>query len=467
MTGPAGGRSPRELLAGLMRGPSSLAIAGMVVNGANLFANLALARLLDPHGYGAVVELTNIFLILSMIGSAMQVAVVQRDTAAAAGGRQSARGWIRRLRGTCLAATVVASLVGLGASGPVCDLLSYPHRLAFAEAVAAAALWALVSVERALLQARGAYEVLARNFVLENGLRVALTVAAVTAGLGVDGAGLGLLGGLVVAIEHGRRASAVTVRPAGAQPPRPAARSDGWDDVLAATGPLAIPPPSVSTRRAFARDTATALGALVPLSALQNVDVVIIGRTNPHQVGAYAAIATACKVPVFIGLAVANFLLPEAARRRAEGTAATRALLMAMAWVAAPGLLLAAIGLVAPRLLLTLVFGPALAAGAPALWVLALAMTLLANTLLFTNYLLGVGERRIVPVVCGGVVVTAGAIAAAGGGLVATAAASLGCQAVVVVLAGWLVLRSHPPALAGSPERPEPARAWRPAGAAR
>ncbi|MGF7238773.1 MAG: hypothetical protein ACQSGP_28020, partial [Frankia sp.] len=218
-------------------------------------------------------------------------------------------------------------------------------------------------------------------------------------------------------------------------------------DLLVETGPLTIPAPrGVNTSRALLYGTAIAMGALIPLSALQNIDVVIVGRLNPHEVGAWAAIATACKVPVFLGLAVANFLLPEAARRHHDGESATNALLAAMAWVATPGLVLVGVALVDPRWLLSTVFGAELAGGASALWILALAMTFLANTLLFTNYLLGVGERRIVPVVVVGVVVTAGALELAGGNLEATAVVGLVCESVLALAAGAMVVFAHPAA---------------------
>ncbi|WP_162233198.1 hypothetical protein [Protofrankia coriariae] len=121
----------------------------------------------------------------------------------------------------------------------------------------------------------------------------------------------------------------------------------------------------------------------------------------------------------------------------------------------APGLLLVAVGAVAARFLLSEVFGPKLTAGAPALWVLALAMTCLAVTLLFTNYLLGAGRRGVVGVLAAGTMLTGGGLIMAGGDLVATAAMALVCQAVTALLAGLMVVRAHSPAVlataAGTP----------------
>ncbi|WP_131785372.1 lipopolysaccharide biosynthesis protein [Protofrankia symbiont of Coriaria ruscifolia] len=441
----------REVLARVLQGPGSLAAAGVAVNGGNLLANLVFARALDATNYGALVVQTGIFLILSMGGSALQVAVVQRDTSTPGNTRHQRGFWIRRLRGVCAVGAAVTCVLGLLAASPTATVLSYPHPLAIAEAIAAAGMWLSLSVERGLLQARGAYQELARNFVLEGVVRITVTIGLVSAGFGVNGAGLGLIVSVLLATEHARRRTARTSW--SVADARRTATHDGTDgpDHIDSTGPMLLrPTPTVRTRHALRRDTTTALAALVPLAMLQNMDVVIVGWLNPASVGAYAAIATACKVPVFIGLAVANFLLPEAARRRQQGRPATAALLVAVGWVVTPGLLLVAIGGVAARFLLSEVFGPGLTGGASALWVLALAMTCLAVTLLFTNYLLGAGCRGVVGVLAAGTVLTGGGLVMAGGDLVATAVIALGCQAVTASLAGFMVLRTHSPAALGT-----------------
>ncbi|WP_250285748.1 lipopolysaccharide biosynthesis protein, partial [Frankia sp. CiP1_Cm_nod2] len=452
----------RAALARALQGPGVLAAAGFAVNGGNLLANLVFARALDAANYGALVVQTGIFLILSMGGSALQIAVVQRDTSAPGHTRHQRGFWIRRLRGVCAVGVAVAGVLGLLAARPAATVLSYPHPLAIAEAVVAAGVWVSLSVERGLLQARRSYQDLARNFVLEGAARIAVTIGLMFAGLGVNGAGLGLIVGIALATEHARRRSARTSRKVADI--RCAATCD---ERIGSTGPILLPPVStVRTRHALRRDTTTALAALVPLAMLQNMDVVIVGWLNPGSVGPYAAIATACKVPVFIGLAVANFLLPEAARRRQQGRPATAALLAAVGWVIAPGLLLVAVGAVAARLLLSEVFGPELTAGAPALWVLALAMTCLAVTLLFTNYLLGAGRRGVVGVLAAGTVLTGGGLIMAGGDLVATATMALVCQAVTVSLAGLMVVRAHSPAVLAMAAGTPPGQAAGPAARA-
>jgi len=440
----------RELVAELLRGPMALAAAGVVANGFNLVMNLVLARALDTRGYGAVVVQTNIFMVLSVVGNAILTAVVHRELAQSGETRRDRRYWIRQLRGLTRLAILLASVVAIAVCKPVALLLSYPHPFAIAEAAIAAAIWVNVCVERGLLQARGNYPGLARNVVFESGFRIACVVVLVSAGLGVNGAGLALAIGVLVGGEHARwvvaRTAPLARRPVRARRGEGDEGDEGVMPITTATGPIPMVPVAAApqrTRDSLIAESSVALATLVPLALLQNVDVVIVGWRNPDGVGGYAAISTACKVPVFIGLAVANYLLAEAARRRREGQPAGQALAMALGVVVAPGLFLAAIGAVAGRQILSLVFGPELATAAPALWVLAFAMTCLSVTLLFATYLLGAGYRKIIWVLAGCTPLTAVVLALADGEIMRTAAMGLACQAFTAVVAGALVVRLH------------------------
>ncbi|MBL7489519.1 lipopolysaccharide biosynthesis protein [Frankia sp. AgB1.9] len=439
----------RDLVAELLRGPMALAAAGTVTNGFNLVMNLVLARALDPAGYGAVGVQTSIFMILSVVGNSVLTATVHRESAEIGDTRRERRIWIRQLRNVTLVGVVLASVLALALCEPVSLLLSYPHPLAVAEAAIAAAIWVGLCVERGLLQARGNYPALARNLVFESAFRITCVVVLVAAGLGVNGAGIGLALGCLAGGEHARLAVARTpslIR----RSPSARSRLRGGDDVVTptptVTGPIPMMPAAATPRRtrdSLIAEASVALATLVPLALLQNMDIVIVGWRNPDGVGSYAAISTACKVPVFIGLAVANFLLPEAARRRKEGLPAGRALTMALVCVVTPGLFLAAVGAVAGHLILSLVFGPKLAGAAPDLWVLALAMTYLAASLMFATYLLGAGYRKIVWALACCTPLTAAVLTLAGGDIGRTAAAGLACQAFTAAVAGALVYRMH------------------------
>ncbi|MCK9904130.1 polysaccharide biosynthesis protein [Parafrankia colletiae] len=427
----------RATIAGLVAGPAALAVAGAAANGLNLVMNLVLARVLDPSAYGAVVVQVSIFMVLSVGGNALLIAVVQKETAADGDSRREQWAWIRRLRRRCLVGVLIAAVVAMVVCRPAAMLLSYAHPLAVAEAVIGAAVWTLLCVERGVLQARGAYQRLAANFIVEAAIRVSLIVVFVVAGLGVNGAGLGLVLGTALATDHARKGLAKVPRAL------PVSRRAASTATLASTGPLTIRQAQVVRRAGLLASTWVALGALIPLALLQNMDVVIVGWLNHDGAGEYAAIATACKVPVFIGLAVANFLLPEAARRRAEGHGAAAALGVALALVVAPGLALAAAGAVAAEPLLSLVFGSELAGASSALSILALGMTCLAVTLMFATYLLGAAQQRVVVVLAVCACGSAAAIGGAGGDAMRTAVMVLASQAVTAVALGVVVYLVH------------------------
>ncbi|WP_235498250.1 MULTISPECIES: lipopolysaccharide biosynthesis protein [unclassified Frankia] len=448
----------RDVVTEMLRGPMLLAAAGIVANALNLVMNLTLARIMDPSGYGAVVVQTNVYMVLAVVGTAVLSAVVHRDLVQTDGTRHERRQWIRRLRAMTFLAALVAALASLALCRPVAALLAYPHPIAIAEAASAAALWVGVCIERGLLQARRNYPGLARNVIFETVLRVTCIVAAAQTGLGVNGAGLGLLVGAVVGAAAARRTVARTPRDVPPLPPLPPA-----DHPPAAA--TASPAPRRRTRDALIADTSVALATLVPLALLQNIDVVVVGWLNPDAVGGYAAISTACKVPVFLGLAVASYLLAEAARRHREGRPAHRALAMAMAVVVTPGLGLAAVGAVAGRQFMSVLFGPDLAVAAPSLWVLAVATTFLSVTLLFATYLLGAGNRKIVWVLAVCTPLAAASLVLAGGDIMKTAVALLGCQALTAAAAGALVFRrrgarpaARPVPVPGMMPAPDPSR---------
>jgi O-antigen/teichoic acid export membrane protein len=416
--------SARLSLSTIARGPGAMAVAGVLVNVGNLAVNLGTARLLSPRHYGTSVALLSCFLLLSMLGSALQVGVVRRETARARSGRVSAKRWVRTLRRGCLVGVAVCAVVGVAVREPLSRALRLPSSTGVAEMLVCVALWVLLCLERGLLQARHAYLVLARNIALE-GIARAVAMVALVAAFGLQGVGFGLLLSLVLGIVTAQYAVA-KVPPVYTDPRAVAADAEpaSW--------------------RGLFHDTGTAIAALVPLAALQNIDVLIVARLNPDMAGVYAAVSTTAKVPVFVGLAVSNYLLPEAARRRRAGLPATRQLALALIVVAGPGMLLVLAALAQGHLVMSLVFGPDLAVGANTLPALGLAMTFLATTLLFTNYLLGMGQRRIVPLLCAGVGVTWAALVFMGGVLGTTCVANLACQALLAGGALLFVLASRP-----------------------
>jgi O-antigen/teichoic acid export membrane protein len=425
-----------SMRAGLLQaGP--LAIAGVVANGASVILTIALARLLSPHSYGVLNQLTGLYLILSMPGSAVVVAVVRRVTLwHEDGSGHLVRRWAGRVhrQGTMLVLTW-AVIVFLSRHG-VAVLLNQQSGVGIAAILAAAAFFVLLSLDRGLLQARRAYKPLAVNLLVEAGVRVTVVVILVAAGYGPSGAAIGILIGEVVAAGHARYAA---VRAwSGGQGPHVWAVT-GW---VAAVRPDPVLAGGSSARRAVALDLVVASVSLSMVAVLQNIDVLVVGRDNPSHSGAYAAVSVTSKAIVFGAVVLGGYLLPEAAIRWRQGGHALRQLAVVLVLLAIPSAVLLTVALAAPEVLLQLVFHHAYTSASDALAPLVLAMILLSVSVVLTMYLLAVGRRWVVGVLLVGAIALTLATLAVHGAPRATAYVDLAVQAGVlaVIAVGFAVV---------------------------
>jgi hypothetical protein len=259
----------------------------------------------------------------------------------------------------------------------------------------------------------------------------------VAAGTGSTGVALGLLIGVASSDAHARWH--LHRHPTAPDDVR-STRTSGGEVSELEPGPPVPPALALPRERRLVTDVGIALVALGLLGLLQNVDVVILGRERPGATGAYAAISVASKALVFAALVLSSFLLPEAASRRNLGEHALRQLGGTLAIFAVPAGLLLGFAVIAPEFLIRLAFGSRYLSAAHALWPLALAMTCLGATVLFTHYLLGAGHRRAVLALLAGTAVAIPLLLAADGDPRATADADLAVQAVLAAVTGGLVL---------------------------
>ena len=429
-----------------LRGASPIALAGLVANLANIGVTLAVARLLSTRGYGALNQLVAVFFVLSIPGSALLVGIVRRVTLWQRTGHGArVAGWAYRTRRRALVLVVAWAVVAIAIRGPLSGQLSLPGPGGLSETLIAGAVWGVLCVERGLLQASHAYRALGGNLLVEGLSRCVLTIALVGAGFGVTGAAVAILLSVLLAEAHALTAQTIIDR-------RAARRAVQAGELPAAvpvavTGPLPQPTGAEQKRerRTLASDLLIALTALALLAILQNFDVVLLGREQPGNAGSYAPISVACKPLVLAAFVLAGFLLPEAAARRHAGQHALRQLGVVLAVIAVPAALLLALSTAIPTQLLRFAFGARLTAAAPAFAMLALAMTLLAATVLFTHYLLAAGRPLVLVVLVLGAGLTIALLLHADGALVATARADLIGQAVVAVATGGLVLHTARP----------------------
>ncbi|HEY1636315.1 MAG TPA: hypothetical protein VGF64_16270 [Acidimicrobiales bacterium] len=464
-----------------LRRAGPLAFAGVAANAANVIVTVTIAHLLSSRDYGSLGQLLVLFLVLSMPGSALLVAVVRRVTAwSMAGQADRIKPWASSVRRWGFLGLALLALVAWLSRSWLATALSLPGPDGVAEFLIAGGAWGLLSFERGLIQADRNYTGLAWNLCVEAGVRTTLTVALIGIGLGVEGAGLALMAAMGAAIGHARWAEA-RARPAVAPPATeqaeagPGGRPNGQvparsaqagpggrhegdpEEVEPEVGPSPVLPieeadaeglPTTAAAavddagrgRLLAVDLVAALGALFFLAALQGLDVEIVGRESPGSVGSYNAISVASKAVVFLAIVLSGYLLPEAVVRWRRGGHALSQLGVALVLVAVPVLVLTTLAAAAPDEMLRILFGPDKVRAASAFATLALAMGCLAASTLFTYYLLGIGRRWIVGVLAVATLVTILLVNAAHGHALSTARAELACQGALALILGILVV---------------------------
>ena len=315
----------------LQAGP--LAAAGVLANGASVVLTVALARLLSPHSYGVLNQLTGLYLILSMPGSAVVVAVVRRVTVWHEDGTgHLVRRWAGRVHRQCTMIVLVWAVVvftsrharGRGAEpaerhrhrgDPDRGRLLRP---ALARPGPPAgpprptAPWPPISWSRWACGSPPWWRL-------------------VRAGYGPSGAAVGVLIGEVVAAAHARYARRCGPGRAAQAPPPVAA--GGW---VAAVRPDRLLGRQRSVRRTVVVDLVVASVCLSMVAVLQNVDVLVVARDNPTHSGAYAAVSVTSKAIVFGAVVLGGYLLPEAAIRWRQGGHALRQLAVVLVLLAVP-----------------------------------------------------------------------------------------------------------------------------------
>ena len=364
-----------RVLPASLRGSETAKAAGLA--GAALAANvLALAftvvfaRLLGAEDYGSLAALVSSFLILSVPGAALQVAVARE----AALGRLGRGGALTATVGHWITRLSVASVAILAASlllrGQLASVVGVEEEWAAAGTVPAGCCWLLLCVMRGALQGLHAYRAVGLSIVGEAIGRLVFGLALVGAGAGVTGAYLGTPLSMLAA------AGVLVV-------------------VLRARAGPSDHGPERRRLRTLAAETWGPVAGLTLIAVLQNVDVIVVKhQVGGDSAGSYAAAAVAAKANVWVAIGVGFHLVPETARRTREGESTRPALWRSLAIVGALAVPALAIFSLVPHLLLEVAFGSDLTEADSALPVLGLAMSLLACSYLVVQYLLALGRRR-------------------------------------------------------------------------
>jgi O-antigen/teichoic acid export membrane protein len=353
----------------------AVAVAGLVANGLNLVVTIVLARILPSHdhnaAYGAFAQMVGLFIVVSLPGSAIAIAVVRRSSWwLARGGNAELESWRRGTSKIAVRAMAVFAVVALLAAPVVASLLGGRSWLAVLLTTLGAGCWVVIAVERAFLQACRGYRPLAVNFLIEGAART----AAVLTGAhfwGVTGAVGGILVSELITWWH------------------------AWWAAARAVPDVARSAPGTPPRGELGGDLVVAVCAFGMLAMLQYVDVFLVGRLNPHGAGRYAAIAVVAKTLVYVAIVLSYYLLPEASLGHRAGGDARRQLGVVLGLYAVPCAGLLTLAAIAPRRLLSLVYPERLLGASGSLLVLSAAMALLGLSFLLSTYLLARGARLV------------------------------------------------------------------------
>jgi O-antigen/teichoic acid export membrane protein len=413
--------------------------AAMVANSVLALAStIVFARLLSD--YGSLAALVSYFLILSVVGQAIQVATAREGVLGHLGVGPALLATLRRWTKSMLIVTLGLTVLSLLLRQPIADAVGVKHdQWAAAIGLPAGCLWLELSVLRGALQGVGNYRAVGLSLIGEQAIRLVSGAALAAIGLGVTGAYLGTPISFIVVgvycVVHLRRYAAEHQSSVETEAERQAALSL-WSHFTRAWAPIA---------------------GLIVIAVLQNIDIIAAKHrfNGVHDLASsYAATAVAAKVLVWVAIGASFYLVPEVSRRRATGEDTRPVLLKALGIIAVcaiPVLLIFAFG---SHQLMSAVFKRSQLHASGSLFVLGVAFSVLAATYLAIQYMLALKRTWFL--------IALGAVAIAEPILLLQAskqpkgfaAVVLAVQAVGALLAFGMALRrdNAPPKTAVSPE---------------
>jgi O-antigen/teichoic acid export membrane protein len=380
--GVSGGRAGRPTSLAELRGSETAKAAGlaaaMIVNNViALGSTIVFSRLLKDNqggGYGSLAALVSYFLILSVVGQALQVATAREGVIGHLGTGAALMATTKRWTKGLLLFTLAITVVSVLLRDPIAQAVGVKHdQWAAALGLPAAGLWLELSVLRGVLQGVGDYKGVGLSLIGEQGSRLVLGAILAAAGLGVTGAYLGtplsfVAMGAFCAYRLREHVREVEAQSLGAVTQAQPAAVSLWQHVTRAWAPIA---------------------GLIVIAVLQNIDIIAAKhRFSTSVASSYGAVAVAAKVLIWVAMGAGFYLVPEVSRRRAAGEDPRPILFRALGIVAVCAIPVLLIFGFESHLLIKVAFGAKKTLAASSLIVLGLAFTVLAGTYLAIQYLL-------------------------------------------------------------------------------
>ena len=349
-----------------------LFIATFVANALAYGYQVVMARLLRPEEYAVLTALFGILILESISSQVIQSATAKLAASYRARDDEPAlhafvRRWAVRVGGGAAAVGLLVALL----SGAIAGALALPS-LSVALLGLTLFLALLFTFGLGLLQGLARFVWMGSALIAQAGARLAVGVALVLAGLGVDGAFTAATAAIAISL--------VVV----AVPLLPLLRAARGSTVQHELG--------TAETRFFALSAVV----LLAYAALTNIDAVLArSLLRPEDAGAYAGAITMGKIVLFAPIAIGFLLLERTARAHARGEDTDRALYLALAFVLATSGLVAAAYILVPEFLVPIVVGSQYPETAKIVGTYGVAA--LANALLnlWIAYFIGRGEMRV------------------------------------------------------------------------
>jgi O-antigen/teichoic acid export membrane protein len=430
---------------------AGLAAAMIVNNVVALGSTVVFARLLKDNqggGYGSLAALVSYFLILSVVGQALQVATAREGVLGHLGTGAALVATIRSWTRVMAWVTVAIAIVSVVLRDPIASAVGVKHdEWAAAIGLPAAALWLELSILRGVLQGVGDYAGVGISLIGEQTARLITGAILAAAGLGVTGAFLGtplsfVAMGLFCVSRLRRHLHALAQDGDAATAAAPATAAFSlWEHVRRAWAPI---------------------GGLIVVAVLQNIDIIAAKhRFSTSLASSYGATAVAAKVLIWVAMGAGFYLVPEVSRRRAAGEDTRPILVRALGIVAVCAVPVLLIFGFESHLLIKLAFGAKKAHASNALLMLGLAFTVLAATYLAIQYLLALRRTWFLLALAVVAVIEPVALLNASRHPAGFAAVVLAVQALGAIVAFAFALRRQPPP-AVAPEAEPPAAETQP-----
>ena len=413
-----------------------LAAASLAANALALVFTVVFSRALGEEGYGSLAALLSALLILSVPGTALQIAVARDVASGRYGDGPQLAAIVRRWLVPLLVGTVAVAVASAVGRELAAGAVGVEQPWAAALVLPGAGVWLMLSLLRGVGQGIGTITTVGWSIVGEALGRLACGLLLFAANAGVTAAFAGTplamgLAALALGVVLNRRIGA----PGAAEPWRLPGRGLG----------------------ALAGSARTAIFGLTLLTVLQNIDVIVVKhRLDDAAAGSYAAAAVAAKVLIWVAIGLAIHVVPEAAGRAARGEPPAGALRQPLGVLAILAVPVLGIFVLAPELLLRLGFGAEYADAHTTLLPLGAAFTLLAACYLASQYLLALHHAAFLWILAAAVGVEVIGLALAGDGYVQVSLVVLCVQAGALALVLVFAARARPRGRIDEPVVPGP-----------